>query len=63
MAAPPDSFETFFDEHYESVFRILAVAFREPLLAEEATRQAFARGYDAVASASAAWNGPRRGFT
>jgi RNA polymerase sigma-70 factor, ECF subfamily len=40
-----DSFEAFFGEHYESVFRGLSVAFREPLLAEEAAQEAFARAY------------------
>jgi RNA polymerase sigma-70 factor (ECF subfamily) len=40
-----ESFEAFFDEHYESVFRGLSVAFREPLLAEEATQEAFTRAY------------------
>jgi DNA-directed RNA polymerase specialized sigma24 family protein len=45
MQVAADSFETFFDEHYESVFQTLAVALREPLVAEEATRATFARGY------------------
>jgi RNA polymerase sigma-70 factor (ECF subfamily) len=40
-----ESFEAFFGEHYESVFRGLSVAFREPLLAEEATQEAFTRAY------------------
>jgi len=40
-----ESFEAFFGEHYESVVRGLSVAFREPLLAEEATQEAFTRAY------------------
>jgi RNA polymerase sigma-70 factor (ECF subfamily) len=40
-----ESFEAFFGEHYESVFRGLSVAFHEPLLAEEATQEAFTRAY------------------
>jgi len=40
-----ESFEAFFGEHYESVFRGLSVAFREPLLAQEAAREAFTRAY------------------
>lgn len=39
------SFEAFFGEHYESVVRGLSVAFREPLLAEEAAQEAFTRAY------------------
>ena len=39
------SFEAFFAETYASVFRGLAVAFRDPLLAEEAAREAFTRAY------------------
>jgi RNA polymerase sigma-70 factor (ECF subfamily) len=39
------SFEAFYAEHFESVFRGLAVAFRDPLLAEEAAQEAFARAY------------------
>ncbi len=38
-------FEAFYAEHFESVFRGLAVAFRDPLLAEEAAQEAFARAY------------------
>ena len=45
MGDRSESFEAFFDEHYESVFRGLSVAFREPLLAEEATQEAFTRAY------------------
>jgi RNA polymerase sigma-70 factor (ECF subfamily) len=40
-----EAFETFFGEHYESVFRGLSVAFRDPLLAEEAAQEAFTRAY------------------
>jgi RNA polymerase sigma-70 factor (ECF subfamily) len=39
------SFEAFFAEAYASVFRGLAVAFRDPLLAEEAAQEAFTRAY------------------
>jgi RNA polymerase sigma-70 factor (ECF subfamily) len=39
------TFEAFFAEHYASVCRGLAVAFHDPLLAEEATQEAFARAY------------------
>jgi RNA polymerase sigma-70 factor (ECF subfamily) len=40
-----ESFEAFFAEEYESVFRSLAVAFRDSLLAEEAAQEAFTRAY------------------
>jgi RNA polymerase sigma-70 factor (ECF subfamily) len=40
-----ESFETFFAEQYESVFRGLSVAFRDHLLAEEAAQEAFTRAY------------------
>ena len=39
------SFEAFFAEVYASVFRGLAVAFRDPQLAEEAAQEAFTRAY------------------
>jgi len=39
------SFEAFFAEAYASVFRGLAVAFRDPVLAEEAAQEAFTRAY------------------
>jgi RNA polymerase sigma-70 factor (ECF subfamily) len=39
------SFEAFFAEAYASVFRGLAVAFRDPLLAQEAAQEAFTRAY------------------
>jgi RNA polymerase sigma-70 factor (ECF subfamily) len=39
------SFEAFFAEAYASVFRGLAVAFRDPQLAEEAAQEAFTRAY------------------
>ena len=39
------SFTAFFAEHYESVFRGLTVAFRDPQLAEEAAQEAFTRAY------------------
>lgn len=39
------SFEAFFAEAYASVFRGLAVAFRDPLVAEEAAQEAFTRAY------------------
>jgi RNA polymerase sigma-70 factor (ECF subfamily) len=39
------SFEAFFAESYASVFRGLAIAFRDPLLAEEAAQEAFTRAY------------------
>jgi len=39
------SFEAFFAETYASVFRGLVVAFRDPLLAEEAAQEAFTRAY------------------
>ena len=39
------SFTAFFAEQYDSVFRGLAVAFRDPQLAEEATQEAFTRAY------------------
>ena len=45
MGDRAESFAAFFGEHYESVFRGLSVAFREPLLAEEATQEAFTRAY------------------
>ena len=37
------TFETFFDEHYEPVRRSLAVAFGDPVLAEELAQDAFTR--------------------
>ena len=37
------TFETFFNEHYEPVRRSLAVAFADPVLAEELAQDAFAR--------------------
>jgi RNA polymerase sigma-70 factor (ECF subfamily) len=40
-----ESFETFFAEQYESIFRGLSVAFRDALLAEEAAQEAFTRAY------------------
>jgi RNA polymerase sigma-70 factor, ECF subfamily len=40
-----ESFEAFFAEQYESVFRGLSVAFRDHLLAEEAAQEAFTRAY------------------
>jgi RNA polymerase sigma-70 factor, ECF subfamily len=45
MRAPPDSFEAFFGEHYESVFQALAVAIRDPSVAEASTREAFGRAF------------------
>ena len=39
------SFEAFFAEQYEPVFRGLSVAFRDHLLAEEAAQEAFTRAY------------------
>jgi RNA polymerase sigma-70 factor (ECF subfamily) len=39
------SFEAFYAEHYASVFRGLAVAFRDPSLAEDAAQEAFTRAY------------------
>ena len=45
MGDRSEAFETFFGEHYESVFRGLSVAFRDPLLAEEAAQEAFTRAY------------------
>jgi RNA polymerase sigma-70 factor (ECF subfamily) len=45
VAGGNGSFEAFFAEQYESVFRGLAVAFRDPLLAEEAAQEAFTRAY------------------
>ena len=45
MGDRSESFEAFFGEHYESVFRGLSVAFRDPLLAEEAAQEAFTRAY------------------
>jgi RNA polymerase sigma-70 factor (ECF subfamily) len=39
------SFEAFYAEQYASVYRGLVVAFRDPLLAEEAAQEAFARAY------------------
>jgi RNA polymerase sigma-70 factor (ECF subfamily) len=39
------AFEAFFAEQYESVVRGLSVAFRDPLLAEEAAQEAFTRAY------------------
>ena len=45
MGDRSESFEAFFGEHYESVFRGLSVAFRDPLLAEEAVQEAFTRAY------------------
>jgi DNA-directed RNA polymerase specialized sigma24 family protein len=40
-----ESFEAFFGEHFESVFRGLSVAFREPMVAEEAARETLIRAY------------------
>ena len=37
------TFETFFDEHYEPVRRSLAVAFGDPVVAEELAQDAFTR--------------------
>ena len=37
------TFETFFDEHYEAVRRSLAVAFGDPVVAEELAQDAFTR--------------------
>ena len=45
MGDRAESFEAFFAEHYESVFRGLSVAFRDPLVAEEAAQEAFTRAY------------------
>jgi len=45
VASGDGSFEVFYAEHFESVFRGLAVAFRDPLLAEEAAQEAFARAF------------------
>ena len=45
MGSRAESFETFFAEQYESVFRGLSVAFRDPLVAEEAAQEAFTRAY------------------
>ena len=45
MGDRSESFEAFFAEQYESVFRGLSVAFRDPLLAEEAAQEAFTRAY------------------
>ena len=45
MGDRSQSFEAFFAEQYESVFRGLSVAFRDPLLAEEAAQEAFTRAY------------------
>jgi len=39
------SFAAFFAEQYDSVYRGLAVAFRDPMLAEEAAQEAFTRAY------------------
>jgi RNA polymerase sigma-70 factor (ECF subfamily) len=40
-----DSFETFFDQYFDGVLGALTVALREPVLAEEAARETFARAY------------------
>ena len=45
MGDRSESFEAFFAEQYESVFRGLTVAFRDPLLAEESAQEAFTRAY------------------
>ena len=45
MSDRSESFEAFFAEQYESVVRGLSVAFRDPLLAEEAAQEAFTRAY------------------
>ena len=45
MGNADGSFEAFFAEAYASVFRGLAVAFRDPLLAEQAAQEAFTRAY------------------
>ena len=45
MGDRSESFEAFFAEQYESVFRGLSVAFRDHLLAEEAAQEAFTRAY------------------
>jgi RNA polymerase sigma factor (sigma-70 family) len=39
------SYEVFFDEYYEHVRRALAVAFADPVLAEDSAQDAFARAY------------------
>ena len=39
------SFEAFFAEHYDSVFRGLSIALGDPLLGEEAAQEAFTRAY------------------
>ena len=39
------SFEVFFDEYYDEVRRALAVALADPVLAEDAAQEAFARAY------------------
>jgi RNA polymerase sigma-70 factor (sigma-E family) len=38
-------FEAFYDKHYDPVRRGLCAAFRDSLLAEEATQEAFTRAY------------------
>ncbi len=43
MRDPAQSFDAFFSEHYESVRRSLAIAFADPLLAEELAQDAFTR--------------------
>jgi RNA polymerase sigma factor (sigma-70 family) len=41
----PRVFEEFFDEYYDDVRRALAVALADPVLAEDAAQEAFARAY------------------
>lgn len=40
-----DAFEAFFDEYFGRVLRALSVAFREPMVAEEAARETLIRAY------------------
>jgi len=42
---PARSFDEFFDEHYDAVRRSLAVAYRDPLLAEELAQDSFTRAF------------------
>lgn len=45
MRARSVSFEIFYEAHYDVVRRALSAAFGDPLLAEDAVQEAFARAY------------------
>ena len=45
MSARSQSFERFYDEHYDAVRRGLSAAFQDAHLAEEAAQESFTRAY------------------